>query len=402
MTRSHKFIHPPDLNWPSLSSAVRAPKLSPLLTIPSAIRARIFSLLLVSDEDIVVGPYSQLDFCKYAFATKEGDPDWFQMWHSELLQPLLVCRQLFSELMPMFYSLNTFEIAGPVYHEYLVKFLKGIGERRRRYIGGIIVSDADGEGHESIGTAKLGFKLLGESCRLKKLHLAVREEGLRRLTNATRIWDEKAGHWINNRELDVRKYVSGGEDIANGKSTIHYLEGLGGLNRLIVDKERCPDTENLELKHCRMYELRGMRDLTREMPGIQCLKALRGLTEVSIRSLGRRRSIGEANQRFGEDLVKLLTTPKALVEGEDEAEVPAMRSLKEFHAKKRALKSVTGVPRKVQMGLTGKTRVLAAKRKHGNKEDDEPDEALTPRKVSRHDGQTKKKRESLEERSVNT
>ena len=164
------FKHAPDKCWPrkmaataarTISARFSTPPLQPhLLDLPPEIRLQIFSYFLIGegDDDTIVVERDGL--CTFPM----GGIIAIMLYHWELTRPLIVCRQLYEELMPLFYGSNKFYFPGV---PELKMFLKGIGGRRRQLIRHVILGDLDGRSKQADYT----FRLLGQSCDLKYLEI---------------------------------------------------------------------------------------------------------------------------------------------------------------------------------------------------------------------------------------
>ncbi|KAL9118310.1 MAG: hypothetical protein Q9187_005148, partial [Circinaria calcarea] len=268
LTAPFDFIHAPNRDWPSPSVVLRRPmKTSNLLSIPKELRLRIFSYLLKSDSSIVVKEYStrqsppSLSFEKRAF-THQRDPDCplvpyydedgkYEVYHWDLLRPLLVCQLLHDELMPYFYTENFFEM----HHGYssAITFLKGIGPRRRRLISHVSLTEpsAKTDGYSIKKTdadAELVYSLLGQSCQLHTLQ-------------------------INAVEIRFEEFY-GYRDAVKDTVISHPL---------IMARENPKEDDCKNNYEADMTPYSGIKDLRKELPGIASLQTLRGLKEVIVR-----------------------------------------------------------------------------------------------------------------------
>lgn len=139
------------------------PSLTPhILRIPKEIRQQIFSYFLIAEGDDDAINVDRDGMCTFPM----GGPLAIMLQHWELTRPLILCRQLFHELMPLFYGCNKFYFPGVA---YLKNFLKGVGARRRELIRHVIIGELEG----SVKSAEHTFRLLGESCRLQNLEISL-------------------------------------------------------------------------------------------------------------------------------------------------------------------------------------------------------------------------------------
>lgn len=187
LSRPQVFIHAPNLEWPEPTAADLAPK---LLTIPLEIRQKIFSFLLVAGGPIKIPGDRFMKFPSPHYQPEEIDmkerKGGGRIRYWEVTQPFLICRQLYHELMPMFFSLNTFEFLTALALPILEDFLRGMGRERRKYVGGIhLVDDSVVKEIQTLfwdrfcarrppaKLSKKAYRLLGESRKLKYLSISV-------------------------------------------------------------------------------------------------------------------------------------------------------------------------------------------------------------------------------------
>ncbi|MCJ1376533.1 hypothetical protein MMC20_007776 [Loxospora ochrophaea] len=312
---------------PSLSSEAPTPfrDASPapgkLPTIPLEILQQILRDLFLADGPIDVGPIVLTDRVpgKYVFGG-HGDRTSLYFFkdgekrkepHKETTAVFLACRKLYEVAMPLFYSNNEFMFNSPSSYDYLVKFLEGIGPRRRRFIGRICIVDEDDRGYSPRSRATLGYRLLGQSCHLRSLELRIKEFELAK------------------RHLDPPN----------------------------LQPKVCWGKYNPAHKTAEWVQYYHIRDLNKYLPGLKELREFRGLKEVTLWNAHTRHvqdrtgkefegSLFAENRPFESELVQLMTSPKFLLDGEDERDVPARRRTRDLQAKKRELEDESGDSKK--------------------------------------------------------
>ena len=291
LVSQYSFIHPPDATWPPHSIRLRQPaNTTPLLSIPLEIRLKIFSYLLISESNVeIMHPPREIAYGNGLLQlTKQNlanETEKYTVRHGDLLRLLQINRQLYTELMPFFYQRNTFECSE---YRYLRSFLSGIGLQRRKCIRSVVISHAYPCGNKYAGPA---YRLLGDSCCLSKLHIKVFDR------------------------------------CTKGSSEAPYI--------IFGDFSGLP------------WEW-SFVDLSITLPGLPGLKRLRGLDDVVIQSIYDGNPTnpwlmstgspieGKDNQIFVKDLIKVIKSPKDLVEGEDARDIAGKkRTLKELAQSRR-------------------------------------------------------------------
>ena len=235
------------------------------------------------------------------------------IWHWDLLKPLLVCRQFYDECMPVFYKKNLFQFSsgyalnsGLEYRQFghyrtMARFLQEIGPQRRKFIGGISISDKDIENIKELPRyhARLSFDLLGQSCHLRRMELEI--------------------------------------------STLH-LGDMEIWGRTYTDYSRHVEIQREKIWACqdgvtKWWYIIANKNLRVSLPGFAPLEKLRGLKEVVIwdrntkglvdpngnKSDGR---LPRGGALFEQRLIRRVTQPKIVLPHEDRADVAAIRHMR--------------------------------------------------------------------------
>ena len=292
--RSAPFL-PKELDWFS-TGQVHEHREPRLLSLPLEIRQQVFSYVLmplgnnsffrVDDEVCQVVRWSVEWDAETAQVSAQAEH--FQIQHWEITKPLLVCRQIYLELMPMFYKQQKFVFPRI---ETLGKFLHGIGGHRRKFIRNVVVSDED----STPRTAIQAYKLLGESSHLQNLEIML----------------DSCEYIIGDRSLRARSRLQ-----SFYSKVWAWVPEINSYAPLLIDRERY---------------------LEDELDGIEILRKFRGLKSFIITDrhlidrldengeiCPTKDSILEYKQAFGEDLAMHITAPKAIVPGIPQDCIPAL------------------------------------------------------------------------------
>ena len=302
------------------------------MSLAPEIRRRIFGFLLVPDDPITVanGRLSWPDRNHVIRNPKQEDllerfPPRISVSHSEMTFCFLICRQLYSELVHMYYGKNTFIFAT---FDTLHEFLKGIRSERRKHVGSVVIYDDSSyqrtkkKAHEI--SASKGLQFLGESHHLRRLEIQFEEyQGAPGYPE----YDSETGQVIVHPRFSGR--------IA----------------------ERLDDMQIGDWQYSRSRQLQ-------ELAGLNVLKAFRGLGEVVVKERRTGEDLREENQLYAAVLMSLLIRPKILEEHERPEDVRALQIVK-FNKKKGRDMEVK--PKQIEserkMKLRETSKALAQKQK---------------------------------------
>ena len=240
---------------------LRQRKASILLSLPTEIRRQIFSYLLVplgSGSTFELGD----DVCRvlrwkveWDAEARENitDEEYFDIQHWEITMPLLICWQIFLEMMPIFYQEHTFVFPTV---KMLGYFLYNIGSRRRKFIRNVVVNEEESTPRIAIKA----YRLLGESCHLQNLELILDccdyLMGERELRSRTRAQRPAAEIWAWVPELckcsDLMVWRE--RVLQNEVDGIHILQKFRGLRKFTITDRSLLDNLDKNGEFCPMKD----------------------------------------------------------------------------------------------------------------------------------------------------